>query len=103
MIKKSNIKITDAEKKLTKAEFIFTIDLKLLIQKMSGDTKLLQLKVCARKKNRKRELPKKSLRFLAESRNDSVCCLPDRILFPEDMKKPALDASDFGHPGLTRM
>ena len=78
VIKKLNTKSTEAEEKLKKSEFDFTIALKILVQKTItiGRSENITTGNLCPKKTRQVELPKVSLRFLAKSPEDSICYSP---------------------------
>ena len=71
VIEEPRMKSTKTDEKLMKAEFNSMIDLKTLIHKTSVDPETPQVKICVRNKQKK-ELPKYSLRFSAESPYVSV-------------------------------
>ena len=102
VIKKPNTKSTKAEK-LKKAEFNFMIDLKTLIQKISVEIKLLQLKVCVRNKQRDRAPEEISSLYREITERFGLLFAGDRIVVPEELKRPVVDAFHFGHPGSPKM
>ena len=96
-------KSTEAEQNFEKAEFIFMTDLKTLIHKTSVDPKLLQLKICVRNKHKERALEEFSLVFSEITERFGLLFAEDRIVVPEELKRPVLDALRFRQPGSTKM
>ena len=70
VIEKPKMKNTQAGKNLKKTNFNFKVSLQTLLHKTSVDARLLQLKICARNQQKKKN-PKNSLQFSAKLQNDS--------------------------------
>ena len=100
---KPKTKNTRAEDKLRKADFNFVVDLKTLIHKILVDLKLLQLKICLRKSQKKRP-PQKILPFSMTLANDLVFYFAVvKYVMIEELKKQVVEALHVGHPGSSKM
>ena len=94
MIKKPKTKRTETEEDLKKTEFDFMIDLKTLIRKTSLDQKLLQLKNSV-PIDQKDETPRNSSVFRENTERFDMLIYGDRIVIPERLKRPLVDALQF--------
>ena len=74
-----------------------------MIQKTSVEIKLLQLKVCARNKQSDRAPEEFSSFYREIAERFGLLFAGDRIVVPEELKRPVVDAFHFGHPGSTKM
>ena len=78
------------------------IDLKTLIYKMTVDLKLLQLKICVRNNQKDRAPEELSSVFSENTERFGLFFAEDRILIPDKLKKPMVDALHFGQPAQQR-
>ena len=103
VIEKPKTKNAEAKEKLEKAEFNFMIYLKTLIHKTSVDPKLLTLKLCVRNKQKERAPEQFCPVFSKIPERFGLLFAGDRIVVPEESKRPVVDALDFGHLGSRKM
>ena len=99
VIEKLKMKSTEAHENLKKAELNFMIDLKTLIHKTSVDTKLLQLKICVRNKQKEKAFEKFSPVFSKITKRLGLLFAGEKIVVPEELKRQVVDALLFGQPG----
>ena len=103
VINKPKTKSAEAEENLKKAEFNFMIDLRTLINKISVEPKLIQLKISARN-NQKDSAPEDFASVFSENTElFGLLFAGDRIVIPHELQRPVLDALHFGWPGSTKM
>ena len=103
MIDKPKTKIAEAEENFKKAEFNFKIELKTLIHKSSVDPKFLQLKLCVRNKQKDRTPEELSLILSEITEKFGLVFTGDTVVISGELKRPLVDALNFGHPGSTKM
>ena len=103
VIEKTKRKNVEAEESLTKAQFIFKIDLKCLKQETSVDSKMLQLKTCVKNKQKEGAPQRFSPVSVEITDRFGLLFAGDRILVPEKLKRQNVDALHFGHQGSVKM
>ena len=103
MIEKPRMKESEAKENLKNAQFNFINDVKFLIHKTSVGPKLLQLKICVKKKQRERILEEFTPVISKITERIGLLFAGDNIVVPEELKKQVLDALHFGHLGSTTM
>ena len=91
-----------ADKNLKKAEFDFIVDQKTLIHKSSVDPKVLQLRICPRKKPKRGSSRKNSPIFVELTERFCLLFAGHKVVKPEVLKKKVLDSLHFGHPSSTK-
>ena len=103
VIKKLNTMITETEENIKKTKFNFMIDLKTVIHKTSVDPSLLQLKKCVRNKWKDWAPGEFSPVHSKIPESFGLLVSGDRIVIPEEVKRPVIGALHLGHPGSTKM
>ena len=102
VLEKPKLTNAEAEEKLKKTKINFMIHWKGLMHKTSVDSKLPQLKICVRDKQKERALEEYSPVFSEITQSFGLLFAGDKIVIPQKLKKQVVDALRFGHPGSTK-
>ena len=102
-IKKPKVPNAEAGKNFKKAEFSLMVGWKTLINKISVDPKLPQLKTNPHNSQKERARKPFSPVFSKLTKRFGILLAPDKIVTQEELKKQFLKALHFGHRGSAKM